>query len=138
MRFVVSKRNINIWLLCFFILLCMVFPNDIYSLKKVVFILLLFVNLSNIIVEIRKANLVSVFGLVFPIALWLYSSVLTTSIMPPFLRVFCCFMLLLIIPINYYEIDFCALVHKCSWIIVMITLTVLILDVIGIYDVNSN
>lgn len=114
------------------------FPNDIFSLKKIVFVLLLLLNFSIILSSLRKASVCSVYGFVFPLLLWIYSFVLMFDIITPFLRVFCCFMLLLLIPIMVYEIDFEVILTKLSWIIVFVTLTVLILDLFNILDINGN
>lgn len=134
----IGRNFLNSLMLVILVIICLVFPNDILGLKKITFILLLLINFSVIFKSIRQSNVISVYGLIFPLVLWGYSFFLMGDIITPFLRVFCCFMLLLLYPILNYKIDYQRIILKTSWIIVFITLAILIMDLVGIIDVNSS
>lgn len=135
---IINKKNIDKNLLIIFIFICILFPNDFLGIKKISFIILLLCNASLILANIKKINIIAFYGFWFPIILIIHSFLLTKNLENAIYRNFCCFMLLLIIPIYHYNIDFEKYLLNLTWIIVGLTLTIFIFDVIGLFDVNSN
>ncbi len=139
MNVVIKKRLINKLLISLFVVVSIIFPNDIYSMKKVIFISLIIVNIKHILIQIfyRKYRWCLYFGIIFPIGLFLYSVMLTSDLLNSFTRSYPAFLILIVIIIDYYYIDYENILLKSIEVLAIIIIFIALLDIVNIIDVNS-
>ncbi|NLM44523.1 MAG: hypothetical protein GX201_11010 [Clostridiales bacterium] len=139
MNVIIKKRLINKLLITLFVVVSIMFPNDIYNMKKLIFILLIIVNIKHIMIQIfyRKYRWCLFFGFIFPIGLFLYSVLLTSDLLNSFTRSYPAFLILIVIIIDYYYIDYENILLKSIEVLAIIIILIALLDIINIIDVNS-
>lgn len=139
MNLTIKKKTLNESLISAFIFISVIFPNDIYSLKKILFFAICVVNAKLIITSFvsRKNDIFAFFGFVFPTILFLYSAIMTGNVLFSFSRSFAAYMFLIIFVVKIYGIDFEKILLKSIKLIVIATILLAFLDVIGIINVNT-
>lgn len=139
MNLIIKKKTINELLISAFVFISVIFPGDIYSLKKILFFVICIVNTKLIISSLasKRNGILAFFGFVFPTILFLYSSLMTGNILVAFSRSFAAYMFLLIFVVKRYEIDFEGILIKSIKIIMFATVLLALLDLIGIINVNT-
>ena len=139
MNVIIKKRLINKLLITLFVVVSIMFPNDIYNMKKLIFILLIIVNIKHIMIQIfyRKYRWCLYFGIIFPIGLFLYSVMLTSDLLNSFTRSYPAFLILIVIIIDYYYIDYENILLKSIEVLAIIIIFIALLDIVNIIDVNS-
>lgn len=140
MKFIIDKKIMNEFFINAFLFVSILFPNDIYNIKKILFFVIIIVNLRLIVSSLtnKKNRLIAFYGFIFPSLLVLYSSILTGNFLTAFFRSFTAYLFLIIFVVKYYEIDFEFLLMKNLRLIIILTLLIALFDLIGIIDVNSN
>lgn len=136
----ISKKKINEFFIVILVIICVIFPADILSLKKITFLILCIYNYKLLLVcFLKRENLIlTSFGLLFPAYLITYSLVLTGDFSLSFSRTFVGFFFLLIFIIREYEINIQKIIVNSIKITIIITLFLLIFDVFRIIDINGN
>lgn len=139
MNLIIKKKTINELLISAFVIISVIFPGDIYSLKKILFSSICIVNAKLIISSLaRKRNgILAFFGFVFPTILFLYSLLMTVNIVVAFSRSFAAYMFLLIFIVKQYKIDFEKILIKSITLIAFATVTLALLDLAGLINVNT-
>ncbi|WP_062532643.1 hypothetical protein [Jeotgalibaca dankookensis] len=139
MDLTIKKKKINEFLINTFVLISVVFPGDIYNLKKILFLIICIFNIKLIISSlINKENMVlTFFGFIFPTGLFLYSSILTGNALVSFSKSFTAYILLLVFVLRYYKIDFEKILLKSIKIIMITIVSLALLDIVGSIDVNT-
>lgn len=139
MNLSIKKKTINEFLISAFVFISVIFPGDIYSLKKILFFAICIVNTKLIISSLasKKNDLLAFFGFVFPTILFLYSTLMTGNIFVAFSRSFAAYMFLLIFVVKHYEIDFERVLIKSIRLIMIATISLALLDIVGVIDVNT-
>ena len=139
MNLTIKKKTINELLISVFVLICVIFPGDIYSLKKILFFSICIVNMNLIISSLtsKKNGILAFFGFVFPTILFLYSSLMIGNILVAFSRSFAAYMFLLIFVVKHYKIDFEKILIKSITLIAFATVVLTLLDVAGLINVNT-
>jgi len=139
MQLLIKKKAINEILISAFVGICVVFPEDIYCLKKILFIIIILLNLRLILNSLidKKNSLISFFGLIFPTILILYSSLLTGDLWVSFVRSFAAYLILIVFVIRYYNIDYEKILVKSISLIVFLTLLLVLMDLLKVIDVNT-
>ena len=134
-----SKRSINTVLLAFFVLVCMLMPVDVFSIKKVLMVLLVSINFLTVFTALNTSrNLyIMFFGFLFPSLLIAYSVILTGDWSTSFSRSYVLYMLLLIFVIQKYRIDYEHILLSGATVVMAITLLLFVLDITGISSVNT-
>lgn len=138
MKITNKKKSLNEFIISAFVIISVIFPGDIYSIKKILFIAICLLNIRLIFHSLmNKTNaLLAFFGFVFPTFLFLYSTVLTGNIAGAFSRSFAAYMFLIIFVVRYYEIDFEKMLLKSIKIIMIMTVSLVLLDFASVIDVN--
>ena len=138
MRLSIKKKSINEILISAFVGISVIFPADIYGLKKIFFLIICVLNLGLIFHSLmnRKNSFLAFFGFVFPTFLFLYSAVLTTDVFGAFTRSFAAYMLLIIFVIKNYNINYEKILIRSINIIMLMTLALVLLDLLNIINVN--
>jgi hypothetical protein len=123
-----------------FITINVILPGDIYNLKKILFVLILFFNLPSFISAIRRVEYqyVLFFGFIFPLGLISYSTILTGDLAVSFTRSFAAFLFLLLVIIREKRMDIERIVIGAVKFIVVMTLVVVLLDILRITNINSS
>lgn len=139
MKLIVNKKTINEMLISLFLGVCVIFPGDIFNIKKILFFLICLLNLQLLFISLtnKKNGFVSFFGFLFPTFLFLYSSILTSNILSSFARSFSAYIFLLVFIIKYYDINYEKILTKSINFVVFMTLSLVLLDLIGVIDVNT-
>lgn len=133
----ISKKNINILLLQVLVFICIIFPSDIFNLKKIVLICIFFLNYGLIIDEIKINSMISLFGFYFPILLIIISTLISGNFIASFQRSFCCFMILIVAVIKKNNIGYKRILLRTITIVSLLTIFIYITDFLGIYNVNG-
>lgn len=110
----------------------------INNIKAITFLVLLLIGFPIIFKNLRKINIISFFGFYYPLIVILISSVVSGDLVTSFKRTYCCFLLLLVILIKYYNIDYKKIFYITVWIITLITVLTYALDIFGIIDINQS
>jgi hypothetical protein len=134
----VSFDKLSVVLLNLFIVFSVIFVNDIYSIKKILFVLILLLNFKSLISSLFQNPFVLFFGLVFPLALFMYSTLLTGEIVTSFFRSFSPYLFLLILVIKKLNFDYIRLVNSSLIVVMVITNLIVIFDLLGFLNVNSS
>lgn len=139
MGLLIKKKSINEILISVFVGICVIFPGDIYCLKKILFFIIVLLNLRLIFYSLidKKNSLLSFFGLIFPTILILYSSLLTGNVWVSFVRSFAAYIVLIVFVIKYYDMDYEKILVKAISLIAFLTLLLVIMDLLKIIDVNT-
>lgn len=139
MSIVLNKKNINSIFISILIFICVLVPSDIYNLKKIFFIIIIGLNAKLIIKSIfnNKNLLITFYGSLFPIFLFLYSSILTGDLLTSFSRSFASFMLLILFIIKKYEVKYENILLNTIKALVMFTLLLMMLDIFKLINVNA-
>lgn len=139
MKLAIKKKKVNEFLVSAFVFICVVFPGDIYSLKKILFFIICIINAKLVITSLanKRNNMIAFFGFVFPTILFLYSVIMTGNVLLSFSRSFAAYMFLLIFVVKHYEIDFERILIKSIKLIMVTTVSLALLDVVGAIDVNA-
>lgn len=139
MNLTIKKKTINEFLISAFVFISVIFPGDIYGLKKILFFAICILNTRLIISSLanKKNDLLAFFGFVFPTILFLYSSIMTGNILLAFSRSFAAYMFLLIFIVKHYSIDFERVLIKSIRLIMIATISLALLDIVGVIDVNT-
>lgn len=139
MNLTIKKKTINEFLISAFVLISVVFPGDIYSLKKILFFSICIVNMNLIVSSLasKKNAILAFFGFVFPTILFLYSSLMIGNILVAFSSSFAAYMFLLIFVVRHYKIDFEKILIKSITLIAFATVVLALLDVAGLINVNT-
>lgn len=139
MNLTIKKKTINEILISTFVLVSVIFPGDIYNLKKILFFSICIINLRLIILSLinKENSILSLFGFVFPTILFLYSSIITGNIIVSFSRSFAAYMFLIIFVVKYYNLDFEKILINAIRIIMYATILLVTLDLIGLMSVNT-
>lgn len=137
MIYKISKAFLNTFLIKLFVIICVLFPGDIFNIKKITFALIIVFNLKLILQTIFSKQLISFYGFWFPLILIITSALIMSDIITPFFRTFSCFLLLLVPIITKYNIEYDKILEKSLWILAGITLFIFLLDFFHIFDVNS-
>lgn len=138
MNFRITKASINNFLVKVFVIICVIFPDDIFSLKKIIFIALILLNFCLILTHIKDNKFISFIGFYFPCLLICYSLILGTDFLTAFSRTFCCFMFLLIPIIKKYKINYQRMFLNSIYSIVFLTLFFFLGDILGVFNINSS
>ena len=132
-------KTVNEVFISLLVVVSVIFPGDIYNLKKILFLFICLINIRVIFTSMfnYKNFVMSFYGFAFPIILILYSILLTDNIAVSFSRSFASFLLLIIYVVNSYKIPFERILINAIKIIMLATLILVFLDLIGAMDVNS-
>lgn len=138
MKLSIKKKSINEFLISAFVGISVIFPGDIYGLKKILFLAICVLNLRLIFHSLmnKKNSFLAFFGFIFPTFLFLYSAILTTDILGAFTRSFAAYMLLIIFVIKYYDINYEKILIKSISSIMLMTLALALLDLLNVINVN--
>ena len=133
-----NMNRFNEFLFVFFITINIVFPGDIYSLKKILFFAILLINLPSFLSALRKKEyrFVVFFGLIFPLTLIVYSTLLTGNLWVSFTRSFAAFLFLLLVVIREKKMDIERIVLNAVKLIVVLTIGLVLLDILRVIDIN--
>ena len=133
-----NMNRFNEFLFVFFITVNIVFPGDIYSLKKILFFTILLINLPSFLSALRKNEyrFVVFFGLIFPLTLIVYSTLLTGNLWVSFTRSFAAFLFLLLVVIREKKMDIERIVLNAVKLIVVLTIGLVLLDILRVIDIN--
>lgn len=131
-------KRFNELIFSFFIAVNIIFPGDIFNLKKILFFAILFINLPSFLNSLRKIEnrFIVFFGLIFPITLIVYSTILTGNIWVSFTRSFSAFLFLLLVIIREKKIDIEQMVLNAVKLIVVLTVGLVLLDMLRVIDIN--
>ena len=134
-----SKRNIIKFLTFLFVVSCVLFPADLYGIKKISFALVIFLGINQVIDRIftRQYRVVLFMGIVFPICTIVHSVILGSSLGNAIGEGYTGVLFLLLIVVYEYDIDYerillISLKFLCGVIIILA-----LLDLTGISDVNQ-
>lgn len=136
-------RNINRFnesLFAIFVSINVIFPGDIFSLKKILFFLILLLNLPSFLSALRRKEyrFVVFFGLIFPLGLIVYSTILSGNLWVSFTRSFAALLFLLLIVIREKKLDIERIVLNAVKLIVILTVGLVLLDIFHIIDINAS
>lgn len=133
-----NMNRFNEFLFAFFVTINVIFPGDIYSLKKILFFVILLINLPSFLSALRRKEyrFVVFFGLIFPLTLIVYSTILTGNLWVSFTRSFAAFLFLLLVVIREKNMDIERIVLNAIKLIVIFTIGVVLLDVVRVIDIN--
>ena len=133
-----NMNRFNEFLFVFFITVNIVFPGDIYSLKKILFFTILLINLPSFLSALRKNEyrFVVFFGLIFPLTLIVYSTLLTGNLWVSFTRSFAAFLFLLLVVIREKKMEIERIVLNAVKLIVVLTIGLVLLDILRVIDIN--
>lgn len=140
MNYTINKKKINELLINILVVISVIFPGDIFSLKKGLFFLILLYNIHILfkLMLAKKNSTIVFFGFWFPMFLFLYSALLTGNIGVSFSRSYAPYLLLLVLIIQFYDIDYDKIFLRAIYIIFIFTLLIVMLDILGIANVNGN
>ncbi len=136
---VLSKQSVFYWLLFVFVLACILFPADFYQIKKLSFAALIILGIYKIAACLcyRRYRTVLFMGVVFPIGTILHSVLLGSSLGNAISDGYTGVFFLLMILICEFNLDYEMIVIKALRILCYITLLIVILDLLGIANVNA-
>lgn len=137
---VITKRSINNFVLFLFLLICIFFPADPYNLKPVTLMFLFIINGLCIAKKIGVPNYkpVLLMGLVYPILIMMQSIALTGNIRSSISGAYSPVILILLIPIVEYNLDYKKQVLFLLKIMAISVLLIVIADAIGALNVNGS
>lgn len=126
--------------LIIFLFISIFFPNDIYAIKKISFILIIFINIKLILEEMLKPKniIITFFGFLFPTVLICTSFFITNNLSLVISRGFAFYIIILVFIINRRNIDIGSKIIKILNIQVIFILALVILDMIGIMSINNS
>lgn len=134
----VKTRSILVLILGIFLAICILFPNDIFNLKKILFVLIIAFNIKVIGYELSKNRIILFYGIFFPILIIISSVLLSGDIIAPFLKGFCTFFILIYCVTVYYDIDYESIFFSIVPIIALVTIGICLLDLVGIVGVYQS
>lgn len=134
----INLKKINSLIIFIFLLFSVVFPGDILGMKKILLLILIIINIKIIYKSIlMKKNLYfSFFSILFPLFLFLYSSLLTGNLVASFTRSFAPYIFIIWFIINYYKINFEKLFLLSVKFLMLVIVLIWLMDVLKISDVN--
>lgn len=132
------KKKISEYLIIAFAFVCVIFPGDIFHLKKVLFLSILLLNWRLLFKSLinTKTSLITFWGFVFPTVLFLYSFLLTSDLLVSFSRSFAAYMILLVFVIKY-NVDYEKILIRAISLIVFMTLLLVVMDLTNLINVNT-
>ena len=139
MNWTIKKKKINEFLVSAFVFISVIFPGDVYSVKKILFFIICIFNAKLLITSLanKKNYILAFFGFVFPTLLFLYSAMMTGNVLISFSKSFAAYMFLIIFVLKGYGINFEKILLKVIKLILLATILLVLLDLIGIINVNT-
>ena len=127
-------------LLILFVIVCVFFPFDPFGLKIPLLLLLFVLNIDSFCKAFYKSKWITTFllGFLFPVALCIYSYLLTFNSYVALSGTYCGLLLLLNIVIFYDKIDYDLIFERSVIILAFFILFLFLADIFGIYDINSS
>lgn len=134
----INFKILNSILIFIFLIISVVFPGDILSLKKILLFILIIINIKPVYESILlKKNLYFLFfSIFFPVFLFLYSSIITSDVLDSFTRSFAPYIFLIWFVINYYKINFEKIFLLATTFLMFLVALIWFMDIIRISDVN--
>lgn len=130
------KKNCGIALILFvFIISAALCLN---SVKAISFMMLIGIGFPAIFNGIKKINMISFFGLIYPIMVITISTIVTGDLIRSFQRTYCCFLMLLVFVVKKYNLEYKKYFYISIWVITCITVMCFLMDIVGLIDVNQS
>lgn len=127
----VRLMSIIVALYSFFAILC------INGIKKILFFAMMLCGSKKIVSGLRKFDLVSFFGFVYPIIVIIVSTMVSGDFVQSFMSTYCCFLLLSVYVIKGYKLDFEKIFYSSIYVMVYIIISIFLFDLFGVFDVNQ-
>lgn len=136
----INKKSLNEILISIFVFITIIFPADIFNLKKIILFIIFLINYKVILFSIVQSRnyVVTFFGLLFPTLLILYSTLLTQNLFLSISRSYSSYIFLLVFVVIVYKIDFERIMLGPIKIIMLLTIFLAFLDIIGVYSINDS
>lgn len=136
----ITRKQINSWLLFPFLLVCVFFPADPYNIKIAILMVLLVVNAQVIVANIgmEKYRPIVLFGLLYPIIIMAQSILLTGDIGSAISGAYCPIILILLIPIIEDGYDYRRTLFFLLKVMAVSVLLIAAADLAGFYNVNGH
>lgn len=135
------EKNLFTKILLFtFLFICIFFPADYYSLKKISFALLIVYNLKNILFKIGYGQYMVVFciSIIFPVGTIIQSLILGSDLSVAILSGYAGVFFLLYIIVAEKKIDYERVLMFLLKILSIVIVTIVILDMLHFFDVNAD
>ncbi len=136
----IRSSGIITFLMVVFVGVCVIFPGDPYNIKIITLLILLLLSSRVILSGIRSKEyqLVTTFGLVFPLVVMAQSSLYTGNVLAAVTAAYSPIIFLLIMPIIAYDIPYKEIVIKVLKIMALMIVLIALADILGVIDVNAN
>lgn len=137
----ITRKQINSWLLFPFLLVCVFFPADPYNIKIAILMVMLAMNAVVIVKNIGRQQYrwIVVFGLLYPIVIMAQSTLMSGgNIGAAVSGAYCPIMLVLLIPIIEDGYDYKGSLFLLLKAMAVSVLLIAAADLAGVYDVNGH
>lgn len=131
--------RLNVALFSVFVTINVLFPGDIFNLKKIMFFIILLLNIRTLLLGMmkRENRFIVFFGFIFPILLIIYSTLLTGSLWVSFTRSFAAFLFLAMIIIRESNMNIEKIVLNAVKLIAILTIGLVLLDMLHLININA-
>lgn len=138
MTMINSKRLVTIFI-SLLLVICVFFPGDTLNLNVVFWGGACVFGLNAFVSSIKKGkySYIIIMGTLYPFLLMIWSSIITGKISAAISEAYCPVYILLFVLIGYYEIDYEKIVMIMLKILAILTVSIFLLDFLGMIDVNS-
>jgi hypothetical protein len=141
MKFAMTYRidKLNYGLFSVFVTINVLFPGDIFNIKKFMFLTILFLNMRALVSGMMKREnfYIVFFGFIYPIMLIVYSTLLTGNLWTSFTRSFAAFLFLAMIIIRESRLNIEKIVLNAVKLIAILTIGLVLSDMLRLIDINS-
>lgn len=135
MKIKISYRSIIGLIMFLYVISASLCLNE---MKMIAFILLVCFSCPVLIENLKTLNIISFYGLVYPIAIILISTIVSGDLLNSIQNTYCCFLILMVFVIKDCKLDYKKMFYAGTWIITILTVCPYILDIIGIIDINQS
>lgn len=137
---IIRLKDLRIFLVLCFLLICIFFPGDPYGLKIIFFAMICISGAGTLVYQWKNGRYgyIYLMGMIFPIILMIFSSIIGGNIVASISGAYPAFLLLLVITIVQYDINYERMLFSLLQIMVIFTLVIVLLDVVGFINVNED
>ncbi|SHM12991.1 O-antigen ligase family protein [Ruminococcus flavefaciens] len=132
-----TKKNATINLLVIFLVVCVFFPGDPFHIKLISFFLILALNISIVLKELKKNDYLMFFGVLFPIILIFQTFFVSHNLGSAISGAYPATLILILPVVRHYDIKYDKYLLRIVGGSVLLIVLIVLIDFIGVVDINS-
>ena len=138
-KITIGKKELVSFLIVLLLIICIFFPGDTLNLNVVFWAAACLVGIEAFVSSIRnkKYSYIIFMGTVFPFMVMVWSFIITGNITDAITGAYCPVYILLVVLIRFYNINYEKKLMVMLEILALFTICILLLDIMGVSDVNT-